>query len=411
MKLVVDEDMWLEYYWNYNKGNVRIYGFTNPNGYESSSYYDLATETAVKELLAGLTNGTFVDVNGNELRINGAKDVKYNGRQITLYTLSSSGAPAVYAAIDSDKVNVSLVICNGYYKFNNFVCYDKAGIGFAGTYYLENDGTVSDTEKVDFMSYADIGMFDIRTKLLNAENTAESKTFTVNAAETSDRAVLNLADGELTATLYLKNSTEVYATLVFKDNGATVVCGSKNFLKVDKLIEKVGYSGAEYYSADGTKLKYDGKGKFTLGDTDYTKYSLVFADGTLTVTIGEGDDTHVIVYTEKRYVTVDDEIYLSDNTDSFSDGYVTVATFINGNDTISVSKNVVKVNNVALIDVVFSFVDDGNNNGRTVLKISGKLGDKDYSVMFYSLIAVKTNEKTFVLDAFKSYFPLRSPAK
>ena len=407
VKLVVDEDMWLEYYWNYNKGNVRIYGFTNPNGYKSDSYYDLATETAAKELLAGLTNGTFADVNGNELRINGAKDVKYNGRMIELYVALSNGTPTVYAAVNSDNANAKLEICNGYYKFNNslyaiFVYYDKAGIGFAGTYYLENDGTVSDTEKVEFMSSS--SDFDIRTKLLNAENTAESKTFTVNAAETSDRAVLNLADGELTATLYLKNSTEVYATLVFKDNGATVVYGSKNFLKVDKLIEKVGYDGAEYYSADGTKLKYDGKGKFTLGDTDYTKYSLVFADGTLTVTIGEGDDTHVIVYTEKRYVTVDDEIYLSDNTDSFSDGYVSVATFINGNDTISVSKNVVKVNDVALTDVVFSFVDDGNNNGRTVLKISGKLGDEDYSVMFYSLIAVKTNEKTFVLDAFKSYF-------
>ncbi len=395
VKLVVDEDMWLEY--NSTLKTVTIYGFENPNGYDPTVYYNLATATDVKELLAGLTNGTFVDVNGNELRVNGVDDVKYNGRGIILYTLKSGNSVCIYAAIKSDKVDAELVIGNGYYKFDRSVYYDKAGIAFAGTYYLDNDGTLSDTEKVEFMSYADIGMFDIRTKLLNAENTAESKTFTVNAAETSDRAVLNLAAGELTATLYLKNSTEVYATLVFKDNGATVVCGSKNFLKVDKLIEKAGWSSGEYYSADGTKLKYDGKGKFTLGDTDYTKYSLVFADGTLTVTIGEGDDTHVIVYTEKRYVTVDGEIYLNDQSSSLGNGYKDTATYINGDDTISVSKNVVKVNDVALTDVEFSFVDDGNNNGRTVLKISGKLGDKDYSVMFYSLLAVKTEDKAFVI--------------
>lgn len=402
VKLVADENTYVEYYSSYK--TLRFYGYVNPNGYKSESYYDLVTKAKVDEKLAGLVNGTFVDVDGKELRINGAKDVKYNGRTIELYAACSYGTPAVYAAIGTDTVKAELVIGNGYYKFNGSVYYDKAGIAFAGTYYLDNDGTLSDTEKVEFMSYASYGNFDVRTKLLNAENTAESKTFTVNAAETSDRAVLNLADGELTATLYLKNSTEVYATLVFKDNGATVVYGSKNFLKVDKLIEKAGWSSGEYYSADGTKLKYDGKGKFTLGDTDYTKYSLVFADGTLTVTIGEGDNTHVIVYTEKRYVTLDDEIYLNDQSYALSDGYKDTATFISGDDTISVSKNVVKVNDVALTDVVFSFVDDGNNNGRNVLKISGKLGEDDYDILFYTLGTVKADGKGFAIKMLEPYY-------
>ena len=57
---------------------------------------------------------------------------------------------------------------------------------FSLTFYLEIDGTVSDSEKVEIMSSS--SNFDIRTNLLNSENTAESKTFTVKAAETSDRA-------------------------------------------------------------------------------------------------------------------------------------------------------------------------------------------------------------------------------
>ena len=116
-----------------------------------------------------MTNGTFVDVNGNELRVNGVDDVKYNGRGIILYTLKSGNSVCIYAAIKSDKVDAKLEIGYGYYKFNGSVYYDKAGIAFAGTYYLDNDGTLSDTEKVEFMSYADIGTFDIRTKLLNAK--------------------------------------------------------------------------------------------------------------------------------------------------------------------------------------------------------------------------------------------------
>lgn len=404
VKLSASETLYLDYYYSYG---VRINGFENPNGYKSESNYVLATKSAVAAALKNLVNGEFKDLDGNTLVVNGYEDIKYNGRAVKLYAVNYYGKATLYAAINSGKTNAELAPNAGYVKFNNSSFYDKNLIVKAGTYYFEKDGVISDAETFGYLTSS--YNYTVTAKILKGE-TAESKTFTVNGAETADRALLDLGkDGRLTVTLYLKNETEVYATFVVNANGTAVTYGEKTFKKVEKLIEKAtGYPSSKYYGADGTVLSYDGKGAFTFTDANgskvYNKYTLEADGDKLTINLVNGEDTCTIVSEDPRYITVDDKVYLNERSSNLTNGYKLSATFIAGDSQIVVKNNEVTFDGNALTDLEFNFVDDGNNKGRTVLQIKGKNGEADVSILFYSLAAVKVGNKGYAIQLLSPYY-------
>lgn len=404
VKLSASETLYLDYYYNYG---VRINGFENPNGYKSESNYVLATKSAVAAALKNLVNGEFKDLDGNTLVVNGYEDIKYNGRAVNLYAVSYYGKTTLYAAINSGKTNAELAPNAGYVKFNNSSFYDKNLIVKAGTYYFEKDGVISDAETFGYLTSS--YNYTVTAKILKGE-TAESKTFTVNGAETADRALLDLGkDGRLTVTLYLKNETEVYATFVVNANGTEVTYGEKTFKKVEKLIEKAtGYPSSKYYGADGTVLSYDGKGAFTFTDANgskvYNKYTLEADGDKLTIKLVNGEDTCTIVSEDPRYITVDNKVYLNERSFNLTNGYNLSATFIAGDSQIVVKNNEVTFDGNALTALEFNFVDDGNNKGRTVLQIKGKNGEADVSILFYSLTAVKVGNKGYAVKLLSPYY-------
>lgn len=404
VKLSASETLYLDYYYSYG---VRINGFENPNGYKSESNYVLATKSAVAAALKNLVNGEFKDLDGNTLVVNGYEDIKYNGRAVKLYAVSYYGKTTLYAAINSGKTNAELAPNAGYVKFNNSSFYDKNLIVKAGTYYFEKDGVISDAETFGYLTSS--YNYTVTAKILKGE-TAESKTFTVNGAETADRALLDLGkDGRLTVTLYLKNETEVYATFVVNANGTAVTYGEKTFKKVEKLIEKAtGHPSSKYYGADGTVLSYDGKGAFTFTDANgskvYNKYTLEADGDKLTINLVNGEDTCTIVSEDPRYITVDDKVYLNERSSNLTNGYKLSATFIAGDSQIVVKNNEVTFDGNALTDLEFNFVDDGNNKGRTVLQIKGKNGEADVSILFYSLAAVKVGNKGYAIQLLSPYY-------
>ena len=404
VKLSASETLYLDYYYSYG---VRINGFENPNGYKSESNYVLATKSAVAAALKNLVNGEFKDLDGNTLVVNGYEDIKYNGRAVKLYAVSYYGKTTLYAAINSGKTNAELAPNAGYVKFNNSSFYDKNLIVKAGTYYFEKDGVISDAETFGYLTSE--YNYTVTAKILKGE-TAESKTFTVNGAETADRALLDLGkDGRLTVTLYLKNETEVYATFVVNASGTAVTYGEKTFKKVEKLIEKAtGYPSSKYYGADGTVLSYDGKGAFTFTDANgskvYNKYTLEADGDKLTINLVNGEDTCTIVSEDPRYITVDDKVYLNERSFNLTNGYNLSATFIAGDSQIVVKNNEVTFDGNALTALEFNFVDDGNNKGRTVLQIKGKNGEADVSILFYSLVAVKVGNKGYAIQLLSPYY-------
>lgn len=404
VKLSASETLYLDYYYSYG---VRINGFENPNGYKSESNYVLATKSAVAAALKNLVNGEFKDLDGNTLVVNGYEDIKYNGRAVKLYAVNYYGKATLYAAINSGKTNAELAPNAGYVKFNNSSFYDKNLIVKAGTYYFEKDGVISDAETFGYLTSS--YNYTVTAKILKGE-TAESKTFTVNGAETADRALLDLGkDGRLTVTLYLKNETEVYATFVVNANGTAVTYGEKTFKKVEKLIEKAtGYPSSKYYGADGTVLSYDGKGAFTFTDANgskvYNKYTLEADGDKLTINLVNGEDTCTIVSEDPRYITVDDKVYLNERSSNLTNGYKLSATFIAGDSQIVVKNNEVTFDGNALTALEFNFVDDGNNKGRTVLQIKGKNGEADVSILFYSLAAVKVGNKGYAIQLLSPYY-------
>lgn len=404
VKLSASETLYLDYYYSYG---VRINGFENPNGYKSESNYVLATKSAVAAALKNLVDGEFKDLDGNTLVVNGYEDIKYNGRAVKLYAVNYYGKTTLYAAINSGKTNAKLAPNAGYVKFNDSSFYDKNLIVKAGTYYFEKDGVISNAETFGYLTSE--YNYTVTAKILKGE-TAESKTFTVNGAETADRALLDLGkDGRLTVTLYLKNETEVYATFVVNANGTAVTYGEKTFKKVEKLIEKAtGYPSSKYYGADGTVLSYDGEGAFTFTDANgskvYNKYTLEADGDKLTINLVNGEDTCTIVSEDPRYITVDDKVYLNERSSNLTNGYKLSATFIAGDSQIVVKNNEVTFDGNALTALEFNFVDDGNNKGRTVLQIKGKNGEADVSILFYSLAAVKVGNKGYAVKLLSPYY-------
>ncbi len=233
----------------------------------------------------------------------------------------------------------------------------------------------------------------------DGKTSSESKTF--NFGVTGKDALKLEKDGtKLVAKLVLADGNE-YAAITFNQDG-TATANGKTFKKVEKLINKKSSwgSGGQYYAADGSALAYSlpyGKaGTFTFGGKDYTAYVLSYEGNKLTIVISDGEDSHTIVSEDKRYVTVDGTIYLADDVSNLANGFKFDQEFVRGESKVKLAASGVLVDGVKLTNAQFSFVDDGNNNGRTVLKATGKKDGVTCNVVFYSRLSVKVNDLAYV---------------
>lgn len=366
---------------------------------ETDDSFKLVSKPALNSLLAVRPVGEFMDVDNNVLRVTENNEFYYNGIKTYFFVEGDyNGKPALTITwgLEFSQRAQALTVVDGYYKLGLNVFFDKDFKNYTGEYCLDGDDGLTNAQTVSFNSSSS---YSVSTKLILGESeTAESKSFDFNAASNKNRFTITKGEGVLTLNLYLADSEEVYAVVTLKADGTAAV-GEALFKKVDRIIEK-DYDG-NYYGADGTKLSYNGKGVFTLGEKSYDDYTLSYNGSKVTVTLKSGETSVVIKYdyTEKRYVTVDGKYFIYDGAgNNNTNGFIFGADYVNGNNKVRLDNGVLKLNGTALTDVAFSFVDDGNNNGRTVLKATGKNGTENVEVLFYSLFAVKVNEDVYVFN-------------
>ena len=382
----------------------KAYNFVNDQKVDSdgtvkADTFSLVTKDALNSLLATRPVGEFMDVDNNVLRVTENNEFYYNGIKTYFYVESDyNGKPALTITwgLEYNQRAKTLTVVDGYYKLSN-VFFDKDFKNYTGEYYLDGDDGLTNAQTVSFNSSSS---YNVSTKLILGESeTAESKSFDFNAASNKNRFTITKGEGVLTLNLYLADSEEVYAVVTLNADGTATV-GTSSFKKVNKIIEKAGYSSGAYYGADGTKLSYDGKGTFTIGQNTYKDYTLTYNGSVVTVTLNA--DTAIVIkydYNEKRYVTVDGKYFIYDGAgNNNANGFIFGADYVSGNNKVRLDNGVLKLNGTALTDVAFSFVDDGNNNGRTVLKATAKNGTANVEVVFYSLFAVKVDGNVYTIN-------------
>ncbi|HCH73672.1 MAG TPA: hypothetical protein DEV87_00600 [Clostridiales bacterium] len=365
---------------------------------ETDDSFKLVSKPALKEFLSSLIVGEFMDIKDNTLKVTEDNEIYVNGVKSFAFVESDyNGKPQFTVSWDGSNCDKTLTVVDGYYKLDN-VFFDKDFKNYVGEYYFVSEG-LSDSQTVSFNTSSN--NYRVSTKLIVGEETAaESKNFDFNVASNKDRFTITKGEGVLTLNLYLADSEEVYAVVTLKADGTAAV-GEALFKKVDRIIEKAGYFDGNYYGADGTKLSYNGKGVFTLGEKSYDDYTLSYNGSEVTVTLKPGETSVVIKYdyTEKRYVTVDGKYFIYDGAgNGNTNGFIFGKDYVKGSNKFKFNNGVLEINGTALTDVSFDFVDDGNDNGRTVLKATGKNGTENVEVLFYSLFAVKVNEDVYVFN-------------
>lgn len=407
-KFVAADGVYAEYSSSYK--NLRIYkyklasnlGLIGDSSYDE--YYDLAKKADVDELKGKLFSCEFVDKDGNVLKIDKDKlTASYNGVNAGMYAVLYSGKATLKITLDTENKGKELTAENGFYKFagtsySASVYFPKEYLNYTGVYYLVGESGLVTTEKFSFNEYS--SYFDVRSYFIpDGKTSSESKTF--NFGVTGKDALKLEKDGtKLVAKLVLADGNE-YAAITFNQDG-TATANGKTFKKVEKLINKKSSwgSGGQYYAADGSALAYSlpyGKaGTFTFGGKDYTAYVLSYEGNKLTIVISDGENSHTIVSEDKRYVTVDGTIYLADDVSNLANGFKFDQEFVRGESKVKLAASGVLVDGVKLTNAQFSFVDDGNNNGRTVLKATGKKDGVTCNVVFYSRLSVKVNDLAYV---------------
>lgn len=389
--------------------SIYNYALASNLGLYSSStgerYYDLAKKADVDELKGKLFSGEFVDKDGNVLKIDKDKlTASYNGVNVGLYAEETGNNVAkIKITLDTENKGKDLTAENGFYKFagtsySASVYFPKEYLNYTGIYYLVGESGLVTTEKFSFNEYS--SYFDVRSNLIpDGKTSSENKSFDFGV--TGKNALKLEKDGtKLVAQLVLADGSE-YAAIAFNQDGTATVNG-KTFKKVEKLINKKSSwgSGGQYYAADGSALAYSlpyGKaGTFTFGGKDYTAYVLSYEGNKLTIVISDGEDSHIIVSEDKRYVTLDGTVYLADDVSNLANGFKFDQEFVRGESKVKLAASGVLVDGVKLTNAQFSFVDDGNNNGRTVLKATGKKDGATCNVVFYSRLSVKVNDLAYV---------------
>ena len=399
-KLIVDGK---EFYFTYENGyyskGLKINDYKNPANYDVVYSEILATKSLAEEGLEKLFAGKFVDKSGNTLEITNDNEVIYNGKKYAMYTEIEFYGKFVefYISVDSrnEKAKELEIADGGCYVLGGKVFFVPDYSAFAGIYFFDSEDGIVNTQTVSFLEYERLS---VKLKRANEKKEVE---FRVGAdIEENNVAVLTIKDGVLTAKLYKQGSElsgEPFATVTFNKNGVATT-SDVNFAKVEKLIEK-----GDYFDAKGNTLNYDNKGVFTLGGNKYNKYTMSYGtDGTVTITLGEEGNTHTIVASaDKRYVTVDKEIFLFAYGDKApTNGFRISGDYVNGDETVSINKNQIKIGEKTLEEVSFAFGTDG----RKLLTVSGKIDGTAYSVEFYSLAVIKVNKKAYVFYRFASQF-------
>lgn len=401
-KLIVDGK---EFYFTYENGyyskGLKINGYKNPANYDVVYSEILATKSLAEEGLKKLFAGKFVDKSGNTLEITNDNEVIYNGKKYAMYAESEFYGKFVefYISVDSrnGKAKKLEIADGGCYVLDGEVFFVPDYSAFAGIYFFDSEDGIVNTQTVSFLEYERLSV-----KLKRA-NEKEGVEFRVGVDVAKDNvAELTIKDGVLTAKLYKQGtdlSGEPFATVTFNKNGVATT-SDVNFAKVEKLIEK-----GDYFDAKGNTLNYDNKGVFTLGGNKYNKYTMSYGtDGTVTITLGEEGNTHTIVASaDKRYVTVDKEIFLfayGNKDKAPTNGFRSSGDYVNGDETVSINKNQIKIGEKTLEEVSFAFGTDG----RKLLTVSGKIDGTAYSVEFYSLAVIKVNKKAYVFYRFASQF-------
>lgn len=399
-KLIVGgKEFYFTYENGYYKKGLKINDYKNPANYDVVYSEVLATKSLAEEGLEKLFAGKFVDKSGNTLEITNDKEVIYNGKKYAMYTETEFYGKFVefYISVDSrnEKAKELEVADGGCYVLGGKVFFVPDYSAFAGIYYFDSEDGIVNTQTVSFLEYEKLSV-----KLKRA-NEKEGVEFLVGAdIEKKDVAVLTIKDGVLSAKLYKQGSElsgEPFATVTFNKNGVAST-SDVNFAKVEALIED-----GDYFDAKGNILNYNDKGVFTLGGNKYNKYTMSYGtDGTVTITLGEEGNTHTIVASaDKRYVTVDKEIFLFAYGEyAPTNAFRSSGNYVNGDETVSINKNQIKIGEKTLEEVSFAFGADG----RKLLTVSGKIDGTDYSVEFYSLAVIKVNKKAYVFYRFASAF-------
>jgi len=398
-KLTVEgKDFYFTYENGSNKKGLKINGYKNPANYDVVYSEVLATKSLAEEGLEKLFAGKFVDKSGNTLEITNDKKVIYNGKEYAMYTEIDYYGKVVefYISVDSrnEKAKELEIADGGCYKLGSKVFFVPDYSVFAGIYYFDSEDGIVNTQTVSFLEYESLS---VKLKRANEKEI----NFLVGAdIEEKDVAVLTVKDGILTAKLYKQGtdlSGEPFATVTFNKNGVATT-SDVNFTKVEKLIES-----GDYFDAKGNTLNCNNKGVFTLGGNKYSKYTMSYGtDGTVTITLGEEGNTHTIVASaDKRYVTVDKEIFLFAYGEyAPTNAFRSSGNYVNGDETVSINRNQIKIGEKTLEEVSFAFGTDG----RKLLTISGKIDGTAYSVEFYSLAVIKVNKKAYVFYRFASAF-------
>lgn len=399
-KLIVGgKEFYFTYENGYYKKGLKINDYKNPANYDVVYSEVLATKSLAEEGLKKLFAGKFVDKSGNTLEITNDNEVIYNGKKYAMYTETEFYGKFVefYISVDSrtGKAKELEIADGGCYKLGGSVFFVSDYSDFVGNYFFDSEDGIVNTQTVSFIENNDL--------TVNLKKTGESwytMFYVGRDVEKDNVAVLTIKDGELTAKLYKKGtdiSGEPFATVTFKKNGVATT-SDVNFAKVEKLIEK-----GDYFDAKGNTLNYNNKGVFTLGGNKYNKYTMSYGtDGTVTITLGEEGNTHTIVASaDKRYVTVDKEIFLFAYSDTApTNGFRSSGDYVNGDETVSINKNQIKIGEKTLEEVSFAFGTDG----RKLLTVNGKIDGTAYSVEFYSLAVINVNKKAYVFYRFASQF-------
>lgn len=395
VQLTSGEDIVLTY--NAEAARVKFNGYANPadfNQVDKDGIY-LLTKEEVEALKESLNVGTYVDYeNRHSLSVAADKTFKYDGKSVqpfaVYYVASSSyytSGVKLYVGINTNNRKQEVTVYDDFYKVSSSMFIPADYKNFFGTYYPKTE-TGFDTATANKVAFMEYGSY--------YRVTVGSTNYDVDKGELS----FSLTDGVLTATLTKGEAESVSVTF---NGGESVTIGDKTYSKVKVLFSTSSYTYF-YNIANGQYIKDNGNGTVKIYGTDYQYKDIDYtANGVeITITVG-GEDKKLIANGDARYITYDGVVHVSDNIASVSNGRIN-ATYSNGADKIEVSNTAYKLTvggvTSSLTDLVYSIADDGNNNGRTVIKVTGKIGEDTYTILHYSLATVLVNGKAYAHSTF-----------
>lgn len=369
---------------------LRLDNYANPadfNVIDKDGVY-LATKEDADAYVQNMPVGTFVNYdNSNTLTVNENGEVFFNGHPVTIYCSMYSTYFQCYISYSSNNREQIFVIDKDYFQLgiykNIYLPQDYSQ--FFGIYYLKDNDGLHSSDKISFMQYE--GQYSVVVGSVTYDYLKGQVKFVLNG-------------DVLTATLTREGETAF--DVVFTD-GITVANGDSEFLKVQSLIEYAGYAGKYIYgNAKGEHLSYDNQGAFTLGGETTGDYTIQKTDNGTKLTLNFGGETRTIEWgADNRYLTVNgNDLYVYSDMARGTDGRTSGMKYVSGDDVVKFVNDTYFVNDTPLTDLSFSLVDDGNENGRNVLQVKGKLGAVEYTIVHYSQAVLKVNGEVYVAEVF-----------